>query len=133
MANLTRLVETNTTRSAETTWDCPSCNMHIDNSEHECFVCKQQRDVEYWTTARKPFVPTIRLRHFPVKFDDSPSCSICYEDIYSNERIGNLPCKHIFCSYCIQKWLNKLHKDCPICRAIYPVKWVFFVELDSNK
>lgn len=121
---------------ARTTWDCPSCSMHIDNAEHECFACKQQRDVQYWTTTRKPFVPTIRLRHFPVEpeeLDDTLFCPICCEQIHNNQRIGNLPCRHIFCSFCIQEWLNKLHKDCPMCRAIYPVKWVNFVELEINE
>ena len=48
-------------------------------------------------------------------------CSICCENVKSNEFLRNLPCKHKFHKKCVDKWLNNLLKksenaSCPLCR-----------------
>jgi hypothetical protein len=48
-------------------------------------------------------------------------CSICCENVKSNEFLRKLPCKHKFHKKCVDKWLNNLLKksentSCPLCR-----------------
>ena len=44
------------------------------------------------------------------------SCSVCFSDILSNERVVNMKyCRHVFHSDCIKKWM-KVKPECPICR-----------------
>lgn len=52
---------------------------------------------------------------------ESVYCSICCENVKSNEFLRNLPCKHKFHKKCVDKWLNNLLKksentSCPLCR-----------------
>lgn len=42
-------------------------------------------------------------------------CSICYNQFEKDEKILQLPCKHIFHKECIKPWLKK-NKKCPNCR-----------------
>lgn len=44
--------------------------------------------------------------------DISSECPICMQ---YDDHMQSMPCKHVFCSFCIQKWLS-LKKTCPICR-----------------
>ena len=45
--------------------------------------------------------------------NDSITCSICYE---RKNKIICIPCKHLFCEFCIKE--IKKAKKCPICRSI---------------
>ena len=47
--------------------------------------------------------------------EDGTICPICYE--YKRNRIA-LPCKHLFCEFCIEKLDN-----CPICRKTILIKY----------
>lgn len=47
---------------------------------------------------------------------DVPSCSICYEPLEHNEKVGILPCDHLFHSKCLKTWLAR-RNVCPLCQA----------------
>jgi hypothetical protein len=47
---------------------------------------------------------------------DDPSCSICYEPLEHDEKIGILPCDHLFHSKCLKTWLAR-RNVCPLCQA----------------
>lgn len=44
------------------------------------------------------------------------SCAICLDDYTSGQRIGILPCGHVFHKDCIYRWFEE-KKVCPICSA----------------
>ncbi|UWX11367.1 CRPV-258 [Crowpox virus] len=56
------------------------------------------------------------------------TCSVCLERIYEKEinkqYFGILPnCKHVFCFYCIQRWMSIIkgtatEGTCPVCRTV---------------
>ena len=50
--------------------------------------------------------------------DDNSICGICYEN---RRNTVCFPCKHLFCSYCIKKILEK--RQCPICRRHIILTW----------
>ncbi|KAE8694449.1 putative Ribosomal protein L34e superfamily protein [Hibiscus syriacus] len=50
-------------------------------------------------------------------------CSICLEEFGVDEEAREMPCKHVFHSGCIQKWLQ-IHGSCPICRFLMPADTV---------
>ena len=41
------------------------------------------------------------------------TCPICYHSI---KKCRNIPCAHLFCSDCLDKWFKKSGK-CPLCRV----------------
>lgn len=46
-------------------------------------------------------------------------CTICMEELESDERAKQAPCGHVFHSKCISRWLS-LHNSCPLCRLTIP-------------
>jgi hypothetical protein len=45
-------------------------------------------------------------------------CSICLEKLIDDDIEIELPCKHRFHIYCIQKWVG-INKNCPLCRKTF--------------
>ncbi|KZV54601.1 zinc finger family protein [Dorcoceras hygrometricum] len=48
-------------------------------------------------------------------------CPICLSDYEVNGEVKEMPCRHIFHSGCIDKWLG-IHGSCPVCRYSMPVE-----------
>uniref|UniRef100_A0A182PRI7 RING-type domain-containing protein n=1 Tax=Anopheles epiroticus TaxID=199890 RepID=A0A182PRI7_9DIPT len=48
-----------------------------------------------------------------MRFD---TCAICLEDFVENERLRVLPCRHAYHAICIDPWLTKNRRVCPICK-----------------
>lgn len=44
-------------------------------------------------------------------------CSVCHEILNINQLHRTLPCTHSFHPHCIDEWLIKSNKTCPICRT----------------
>lgn len=49
-------------------------------------------------------------------------CPIYYLDFENNDKIIQLPCKHIFFSEAIEKWLKEESNLCPVCRYSFDYK-----------
>ena len=45
-------------------------------------------------------------------------CSICLEKLIDDDIEIELPCKHRFHVYCIQRWVD-INKNCPLCRKTF--------------
>ena len=44
------------------------------------------------------------------------SCIICFQPFESGDRVGDLPCNHIFHADCLKAWLKR-RNACPLCNA----------------
>ena len=47
---------------------------------------------------------------------DGDNCVICLENL-PLVAYSELPCKHIFCTHCISKWLREENNKCPLCNT----------------
>ena len=53
--------------------------------------------------------------------DTYECCSICIEDYLGGNEIRVLPCSHAFHCKCIDPWLTKYNRACPLCqRKVFP-------------
>ncbi|KAK4422335.1 E3 ubiquitin-protein ligase AIP2 [Sesamum alatum] len=50
-----------------------------------------------------------------VKLGKDAVCSICQENLVVDDKMQELPCKHMFHPPCLKPWLDQ-HNSCPICR-----------------
>ncbi|KAH6774271.1 RING/U-box superfamily protein [Perilla frutescens var. hirtella] len=50
-----------------------------------------------------------------VKLGKDAVCSICQESLIVDDKMQELPCKHMFHPPCLKPWLDE-HNSCPICR-----------------
>lgn len=48
-------------------------------------------------------------------------CPICMDSIENETNLRKLPCKHIFCYFCIKKWFS-MQNFCPLCKSIIKEK-----------
>ncbi|KAI6173564.1 RING-type domain-containing protein [Aphelenchoides besseyi] len=77
-------------------------------------LCRERRRL-----ARKRLSRS-NLRKIPVKKyklgEEAETCAICLEDFRANDKVRELPCRHIYHQKCIDPWLTKNRKVCPICK-----------------
>ncbi|KAL3844087.1 hypothetical protein ACJIZ3_001490 [Penstemon smallii] len=52
---------------------------------------------------------------FILKLGKDAVCSICQENLVIDDKMQELPCKHMFHPPCLKSWLDQ-HNSCPICR-----------------
>lgn len=47
---------------------------------------------------------------------EEETCAICFTEIEEGERVGVLPCEHLFHSECLKNWIKRKNV-CPLCNA----------------
>jgi len=79
--------------------------------------------VRDYRKSRKHRLSWRELRRLPLlTFGDDTEphyevCAICLEDYAAGDRLRQLPCRHAYHSRCIDPWLTKRRRVCPVCKA----------------
>ncbi|CAG9537511.1 unnamed protein product [Cercopithifilaria johnstoni] len=77
-------------------------------------VCRERRHLAKKRLSKR------NLKKLPVKKfkkgDGEESCAICIDDFVDGEKLRILPCNHAYHCKCIDPWLTKVRKVCPICK-----------------
>lgn len=70
--------------------------------------------------ARRHRLPSSSLRKIPIakfrKGDPYETCAICLEDFIEKEELRILPCSHAYHTKCVDPWLTRNRRVCPVCK-----------------
>ncbi|KAK7069112.1 E3 ubiquitin-protein ligase rnf13 [Halocaridina rubra] len=76
--------------------------------------------VRDYRRSRRHRLSSRSLKKLPVhkfkKGDPYECCAVCLEDYVDNDKLRVLPCSHAYHCKCIDPWLTKNRRVCPVCK-----------------
>ena len=122
--------------SSCTAMDCctPGALEDIINKIERFFITCINPDLLQIDQVKKQMPNTRRSPKNILEIADGEECCICMEAYNNKDSIISLPCKHLFCLTCMQKWTQK-QLTCPYCRRDFDNlnKFTFICHLTYKK
>ncbi|CAJ0957990.1 unnamed protein product, partial [Mesorhabditis belari] len=77
-------------------------------------LCRERRRLARKRLSKKNLkkIPTRKYK----SGDEPETCAICLDDFVPDEKLRILPCRHVYHCKCIDPWLTKNRKVCPMCK-----------------
>jgi len=73
-------------------------------------------------------IPTSKFK----KGDPYDTCAICLEDYVDGDKLRILPCSHAYHCKCIDPWLTRNRRVCPVCKRRVLARGEHFSESESD-
>ncbi|KZS20779.1 E3 ubiquitin-protein ligase RNF13 [Daphnia magna] len=86
--------------------------------------------------SRRIRLPSSSLKTIPTnkfkKGDPYDTCAICLEDYVDGDKLRILPCSHAYHAKCIDPWLTRNRRVCPVCKRRVIARGENFSDSDSD-
>jgi hypothetical protein len=78
-------------------------------------VCRERRRLARKRLSRSNLkkLPLVKFKKGTGMYE---TCAVCLEDFEEGEKLRQLPCKHAYHTKCIDPWLTKNRRVCPVCK-----------------
>lgn len=83
------------------------------------FMFYRQRTQVHHAEINVARLTTVQIAHLPtrkVQAEEEESCCICLANYGVGDVVMALPCKHEFHKECIEPWLTRRNRTCPLCK-----------------